>query len=59
MGQREDDNEQGVKQLGEGRTLRRPVGIEEGECKWSEEQNSDVVENAGRKGEHGRKGSGK
>ena len=29
-------------------TLRRPVGVEEGECKRSKNQSSDVVKNAGK-----------
>jgi hypothetical protein len=38
-------------------TLRRPVGVKEGECKRSEYQSSDVVENASReKGERGDQG---
>jgi hypothetical protein len=32
-----------------GRALRGPVGVEKGECRWSEEYNSDVVEHASEK----------
>jgi len=31
------------------RALRGPVGVDKGECRWSEEYNSDVVKHAGKK----------
>jgi hypothetical protein len=38
-------------------TLRRPVGVNEGECKRCENQSSDVEKSAGReKGERGDEG---